>query len=130
MLGYQGPTDLLLVLDAKELLQKVVLRKSYDNQPFVSYVVEDEYFFNLFSGFSLGDVAQHCKWCRRCARRRRCCCRCRRRGRCDRPDGCRKSADSCRGGVRRGEAGGGGARSRRGEAAPAGRRARSRARGV
>ena len=58
MIGYQGPTDLLLVLDAEERLAGVAIRKSYDNEEFVNYLVEDEYFFNSFKGFELDEIAQ------------------------------------------------------------------------
>lgn len=58
MMGYQGPTDVLIVLDPGERVRGLALRESYDNQPFVRYVGEDDYFFNTFQGFSLGQVAQ------------------------------------------------------------------------
>ena len=58
MIGYQGPTDLLLVLDEEERLGGVAIRKSYDNEEFVNFLVEDEYFFNSFKGFELHEIAQ------------------------------------------------------------------------
>lgn len=58
MIGYQGPTDVLLVLDKEERLIGLEIRRTYDNEPFVSYLTEDEYFFNAFKGFRLEDIAQ------------------------------------------------------------------------
>ena len=58
MLGYQGPTDLLIVLSAEEVVRSVSIRSSYDNESYIAYTVEDEYFFNLFQGFALTDIAQ------------------------------------------------------------------------
>lgn len=58
MLGYQGPTDVLLVLDPDERLIGAAIRGTYDNQPYVDYVTEDEYFFNTFKGFDLGEISE------------------------------------------------------------------------
>ncbi|MCB1229233.1 MAG: 4Fe-4S binding protein [Verrucomicrobiae bacterium] len=58
MMGYQGPTDVLLVLDPDERLLGCAIRSTYDNQPYVSYLTEDEYFFNTFKGFDLGEISQ------------------------------------------------------------------------
>ncbi len=58
MIGYQGPTDVLLILDPKMRLADAAIRQSFDNEPFVSYVTEDEYFFNTFKGFALDEIAQ------------------------------------------------------------------------
>lgn len=58
MIGYQGPTDVLFILDAKERVSELVIRSSYDNEPFVSYLIEDEYFFNNFKGFRLDEISQ------------------------------------------------------------------------
>ncbi|MCA9245947.1 MAG: FMN-binding protein [Planctomycetales bacterium] len=61
MMGYQGPTDTLIALDAKGLVVGAMIRSSFDNNepyPFVNYVKEDEYFFNTFKGFRLEEIAQ------------------------------------------------------------------------
>ena len=58
MLGYQGPTDLLIVLDNEERVAALAVRGTFDNQPYVSYLDEDEYFFNLFKGFGLADLSK------------------------------------------------------------------------
>lgn len=48
--GYQGPTDVLLAFDAEDHLFGFQLRDSYDNDPYVGYVREDEYFRNSLNG--------------------------------------------------------------------------------
>ncbi|WP_197231138.1 FMN-binding protein [Novipirellula artificiosorum] len=57
MIGYQGPTDTLVALDLEGRVVGAAIRGSFDNQPYVRYVTEDRYFFNLFKGFTLSDVA-------------------------------------------------------------------------
>lgn len=56
-IGYQGPTDTLIVLDASDQIIRIVLRTSYDNQPYVRYVEEDNYFCSLFNGMTLPELA-------------------------------------------------------------------------
>lgn len=58
IIGYQGPTDTLLALDAQGRMTGAAIRHSYDNQPYVRYVKEDEYYFNIFKGFSLDQIAE------------------------------------------------------------------------
>ncbi len=58
MIGYQGPTDTLIALDLEMRVVGLALRGSFDNEPFVSYVKEDEYFLNFFTGFTLDDIAK------------------------------------------------------------------------
>ncbi|MCA9080461.1 MAG: FMN-binding protein [Planctomycetaceae bacterium] len=58
MLGYQGPTDTLVALDPEMVFIGARIRHTYDNEPFVSYVRDDEYFFNTFKGFTAQDIAQ------------------------------------------------------------------------
>ena len=50
--GYQGPTDLLIAVDANEFVTGIALGESYDNEPYVGYVRDDTYFRNLFNGRS------------------------------------------------------------------------------
>ncbi len=57
MMGYQGPTDVLMVLDADEILIGSAIRDTYDNEPYVGYLTEDEYFLNTFKGFDLGELS-------------------------------------------------------------------------
>lgn len=58
LIGYKGPTDTLMLLDAKgRVLKKIALRKSYDTKRYVAYVTGDEYFLNLFNDRSLEELA-------------------------------------------------------------------------
>ncbi len=56
--GYQGPTDTLIVLDTSDKVARIAIRSSYDNQPYVRYVREDEYFCTLFNGLPLEKLAR------------------------------------------------------------------------
>jgi uncharacterized protein with FMN-binding domain len=58
VVGYQGPTDTLIVLDTADRVKQLLIRSSYDNQPYVRYVQEDDYFCNLFDGKMLEDLSQ------------------------------------------------------------------------
>ncbi|MCB1091352.1 MAG: 4Fe-4S binding protein, partial [Verrucomicrobiae bacterium] len=58
LIGYQGPSDVLLVLDAEERFVGLGLRGTFDNAPYVKLMTDDEYFFNTFVGFDLADVAR------------------------------------------------------------------------
>ncbi len=57
VVGYQGPNDLLLVFDPRWRLLGFKLRQWFDNQPFVDYVRQDEYFQQLFRGRALEELA-------------------------------------------------------------------------
>ena len=57
MIGYQGPTETMVVMDPDQIITAISIRDSFDNQPYVRYVKEDEYFLNTFRGFSLQDLA-------------------------------------------------------------------------
>jgi transcriptional regulator of nitric oxide reductase len=57
MAGYQGPTDTLILLDPENRVKGLVVRSSYDNQPYVRYVQEDRYFCHRFDGMTLGELA-------------------------------------------------------------------------
>ena len=58
LVGYQGPTDSLVMLDADEKVLGIRLRHSFDNEPYVRYVKDEDYFLNLFNGRSLTDIAK------------------------------------------------------------------------
>jgi len=58
MIGYQGPSDLLIVMDAEERITHLELRGTFDNAPYVKLMLEDEYFFNTFVGFDLHEISQ------------------------------------------------------------------------
>ena len=57
LVGYQGATDTLVMLDADENVLGIQLRNSFDNEPYVGYVKEEEYFLNLFNDRTLAEVA-------------------------------------------------------------------------
>ena len=57
MIGYQGPTDTLIAINNEGTVIGAAIRHSFDNEPYVRYVKEDHYFFNIFKGFTLADVA-------------------------------------------------------------------------
>lgn len=59
IVGYKGPTDTLIVLDADGA--KVVairLRKSFDTKDYVGYVTGDRYFMGFFNGMKVGDLGE------------------------------------------------------------------------
>ncbi|MEX0866173.1 MAG: FMN-binding protein [Pirellulales bacterium] len=59
IVGYQGPTETLIGLDPQGLIVGIRLRKSYDNEPYVGYVAEDEwYFLTLFNDMTLEELAR------------------------------------------------------------------------
>ncbi len=55
--GFQGPTDVLIGIDAQGLVAGIAVGVSYDNEPYVGYVREDEYFRKLFNGRDLQALA-------------------------------------------------------------------------
>lgn len=56
-LGYQGPTETLIGLDLQGHIIAIAVGLSYDNEPYVTYVRDDEYFNHLFDGKTLDDLA-------------------------------------------------------------------------
>jgi Na+-translocating ferredoxin:NAD+ oxidoreductase RnfG subunit len=58
VIGYEGQTDTLMVFDNERRLLGIALRKSYDNEPYVGYVRDEEYFLTLFDGKSLDELAE------------------------------------------------------------------------
>lgn len=56
-IGYQGPTDTLIVLDADDRVREIRLRDTFDNEPYVQYVREDSYFRGIFRGRTLAEIA-------------------------------------------------------------------------
>ena len=57
LVGYQGPSETWLLLDAEQRLLSLAVANSFDNEPYVSYVREDEYFASLFQGKTLVELA-------------------------------------------------------------------------
>lgn len=57
-IGYQGPTDALVGLDLGGKVVGVAVGKSYDNEPYVGYVREDDYFRSTFNKLDLRTLAE------------------------------------------------------------------------
>jgi Na+-translocating ferredoxin:NAD+ oxidoreductase RnfG subunit len=58
VIGYQGPTELLIKLDpAGELVEDIKLRSSFDNQPYVRYCKTEYSFWPLFEGQTISQLA-------------------------------------------------------------------------
>lgn len=58
LVGYKGPTDTLMLLDASgSVLKRIALRKSYDSKRYVAYVTGDDYFQKLFNEMTLEQLA-------------------------------------------------------------------------
>ncbi|MEM7560876.1 MAG: FMN-binding protein, partial [Planctomycetota bacterium] len=57
LMGYQGPSETWLLLDAEQKLRSLAVANSFDNEPYVSYVREDEYFASLFQSKTLVELA-------------------------------------------------------------------------
>lgn len=57
-IGYQGPSDVLVVMDTEGKLKAVALRKSYDNEPYTRYVREDWSFPTYLEGQTLEELAR------------------------------------------------------------------------
>ncbi len=57
IVGYQGPTNTLIALDSADKVIGIAPLGSYDNEPYVEWVREDEYFHTLFDGLTLADLA-------------------------------------------------------------------------
>lgn len=58
IVGYQGPTDGILGFDLEGNAVGLVVGRTYDNEPYIDYVRDEEYFLNLFNGRSLAELAQ------------------------------------------------------------------------
>ena len=58
VIGYQGPTKTLIGFDPAGFCQGIAIDKSYDNEPYVGYVREDDYFKSLFNGLGLKDLVE------------------------------------------------------------------------
>ena len=57
IVGYQGPTEALIAVDADGKITGVALGKSYDNEEYVAYVRGDAYFREFFNGQTLPELA-------------------------------------------------------------------------
>lgn len=58
IVGYKGPTDTLMLLDAVgKTLRAIRVRKSYETKAYLGYVTDDAYFMRLFNGKTLEQLA-------------------------------------------------------------------------
>ena len=57
VMGYQGPTELLLWIDDSDVVQRAMLRSSFDNQPYVRYCKTEYGFWARFKEKSLSQLA-------------------------------------------------------------------------
>lgn len=56
LVGYQGPTETLIALRPDKTIQRIHVRKSYDNQPYVSYLNEDWSWPEKFNDMTLSEL--------------------------------------------------------------------------
>ncbi|QDT34603.1 FMN-binding protein [Thalassoglobus polymorphus] len=59
VVGYQGPTELLIAIDTEGKVKRTYTRNSFDNEPHVSYLDEDWAWPELFQGLTLEEVSQY-----------------------------------------------------------------------
>ncbi len=57
VIGYQGPTDALIGIDAEDRIVGVAVLASFDNEPYVGYVRDDEAFRGLWRGMRIAELA-------------------------------------------------------------------------
>lgn len=58
VVGYKGPSDTLMLLDATgALLHGIALRRSYDTEQYVGYVTDDPAFLKTFDGMTTAQIA-------------------------------------------------------------------------
>jgi hypothetical protein len=57
MIGFQGPTDTLFVMDPQQRVLGISLRRSYDTAEYLQWVTDDKHFMACFNGKSLDELA-------------------------------------------------------------------------
>lgn len=57
LIGYQGPTELLIRFSNENDIERVRIRTSFDNEPYIDYVRTEAGFWNLFYDQSLQELA-------------------------------------------------------------------------
>ena len=58
IVGYQGPTESRIAFDLGGRVIGLAIGDSYDNEPYVTYVRDDEYFLSLFNDLMLKELAE------------------------------------------------------------------------
>lgn len=56
--GYQGPSEILLFVDANGKTNHLALRTTFDNQPYAGYLNEEPYFWKAFQGKTINELAK------------------------------------------------------------------------
>lgn len=57
IVGYQGPSDVLIGFSRLNKIIGITIGKSYDNEPYVTYVRDDDYFRTLFNDKNADELA-------------------------------------------------------------------------
>lgn len=57
LIGYQGPTELLIRLDTRGGIEAIQVRRSFDNEPYVDYVRTEFGFWKLFTKLTIEQLA-------------------------------------------------------------------------
>jgi hypothetical protein len=57
LIGFQGPTDTLFVMDAQQRVLGIAMRRSYDTTEYLPWVTDDKHFMTCFNGQSLDELA-------------------------------------------------------------------------
>ncbi|MEO1980090.1 MAG: FMN-binding protein [Fuerstiella sp.] len=55
--GYQGPSEVVMFLDADGNTQQLALRRTYDNKPYVDYLNDEPWFWSTFQEKNLRQLA-------------------------------------------------------------------------
>ena len=58
VMGYQGPTELLMRVADDNQVSEIRIRKSYDNEPYVDYVRKDKYSWSQLAGRTLKELSE------------------------------------------------------------------------
>jgi len=57
IVGYQGPTETFIGVGSDSRIIGIAIGNSYDNEPYVGYVRDDDYFKSLFTERTVADLA-------------------------------------------------------------------------
>ncbi|MDA9857338.1 FMN-binding protein [Rubripirellula sp.] len=58
VIGYQGPTELLLKLNPDQQIESLKIRSSFDNEPYVGYVRQERGFWSIFRNKTTQQLAE------------------------------------------------------------------------
>lgn len=57
IVGYQGPSEMLIKIDLQLMIEDILMQSSYDNEPYVGYCKTEHGFWNLFKGKTIESLA-------------------------------------------------------------------------